>query len=178
MNTKLGKNQPSFERASDVSGAGGGHRRTIGPWGTAVRAAAGIAGIAWAVAVPHEHPLMDLPGSSSDAIGLLVGLVVAPAVLTLAVLIRGRNAPRIHLGHVAACLVTLVTVIVAQFYPAAVLVTVSAPLLLLAAVGRQGCELLAVSNLVLRRNDYLFCLPFSPIDRWELGHAGESARAC
>jgi hypothetical protein len=180
MNTNLGKNQPSIERTSDVSaqGAGIGYRRTIGPWGTAVRAAAGIAGIAWAVVVPHEHPLMGLPGASSDAIGLLVGLIVAPAVLTLVVLIRGRNAPRIHLGHVAACLVTLVTVVVAQFYPVAVLVTISAPLLLLAAVGRHGCELLAVPNLVLRRNDYLFCLPFSPIDRWESTRAGKLAETC
>lgn len=56
--------------------------------------------------------------------------------------------------------------------------------MLLAAVGRNGCELLAVPNLVLRRNDYLFCLPFSPIDAWERrrraqlqdssnGHAGK-----
>jgi hypothetical protein len=66
----------------------------------------------------------------------------------------------------------------AQLYPVAVLVTVSAPLLLLAAVGRNGCELLAVSNLVLGRNDYLFCLPFSPIDRWERLHAGDSAETC
>jgi hypothetical protein len=149
------------------SDAGRRHGRTIGPWGTGVRAVAGVAGIAWAVAVPHERPWLELPGASSDLVGLLVGLVVAPRVLTLAILARGRNAPRLHLGHAAASLVTLLAVLLAQFYPAAVLITISAPLLLLAIVGRNGCELLAVPNLVLRRNDYLFCLPFSPIDVWE-----------
>ncbi|MEV6889549.1 MULTISPECIES: DUF6410 domain-containing protein [Kribbella] len=62
---------------------------------------------------------------------------------------------------------TIGVVALARFYPVAVFVAVSAPLLLLAIVGRGGCELLAVPNLVLRRNDYLFCLPFSPIDAWE-----------
>lgn len=62
---------------------------------------------------------------------------------------------------------TAATIAVAEFYPSAVLFTISAPLLLLAAVGRSGCELLAVPNLVLRRSDYLFCVPFSPLDAWE-----------
>lgn len=76
----------------------------------------------------------------------------------------GLTSLRLHLGHCAACVVTILTIIAAQFYPAAVFVSISAPLLLLAIVGRGGCELLAVPNLVLRRTDYLFCLPFSPID--------------
>lgn len=181
MNKNLGNETPSMASSSDTSGmrdAERGDGRTIGPWGTAVRAAAGLAGIYWAIGVPHEHPWLDLPGASSNTVGLVIGLVVAPGLLTLAILFRGRKAPRLHLGHGAACLVALATVGLAQFYPVAVLITVSAPLLLLAAVGRNGCELLAVSNLVLRRNDYLFCLPFSPIDRWERGHAGESAAGC
>lgn len=145
--------------------------RAIGPWGTAARAIAGVGGIALALAVPHEHPLLDLPGASSDVLALVAGLVLVPAALTLVVLARGRNAARLHLGHGAACLVTLLTVGGAQVYPAAVFVSISAPLLLLAVVGRGGCELLAVPNLVLRRNDYLFCLPFSPIDNWEQSHS-------
>ncbi|GAA3093679.1 hypothetical protein JOF29_007125 [Kribbella aluminosa] len=152
-------------------------RRTIGPWGTAARLVAAAGGLAWAVVVPHEHPLLDLPGASSDAVGLLVGLVVAPIVLTLAALARGRSAPRLQLGHGAACAVTVLVVGVAQFYPAATLMTVSAPLVLLAALGRNGCELLAVPNLVLRRDDYLFCLPFSPLDAWERRHQTTASRA-
>lgn len=144
-----------------------GKGRTIGPWGTAVRAVAGAAAIALGVAVPYEHPLLELPGASSNLIGILVGLVGTPVVLTLAMWARGRNAPRFHLGHGAACLVTLLTLGAAQFYPVAVWVSIGAPLVLLAAVGRNGCELLAVPNLLLRRNDYLFCLPISPVDAWE-----------
>lgn len=144
-----------------------GNGRTIGPWGTTVRAVAGVAAIASGVAMPHEHPLLDLPGASSNVVGLLVGLVGLPVALTFAIWARGRNAPRLHLGHGAACLVTLLTIGAAQFYPVAVWVGIGAPLMLLAAVGRNGCELLAVPNLVLRRNDYLFCLPFSPIDAWD-----------
>jgi hypothetical protein len=143
------------------------NRRTIGPWGTAVRAVAGLAAIVAGVAMPHEHPLLDLPGASSNVVGLLVGLVGMPVALTLAIRARGRNAPRLHLGHGAACLVTVLTIGVAQFYPVVIWVGIGAPLMLLAAVGRNGCELLAVPNLILRRNDYLFCLPFSPIDAWD-----------
>lgn len=152
--------------------------RTIGPWGTTVRAAAGAAAIASAVAIPHEHPLLGLPGASSNVVGLLVGFVGMPLALTLVIWARGRHAPRLHLGHSAACLVTLMTIGVAQFYPVAVWAGVGAPLLLLAAIGRNGCELLTVPNLVLRRNDYLFCLPFSPIDAWERRrrHAPSPAR--
>lgn len=141
--------------------------RTIGPWGTTVRAVTGVAAIAAGVAVPHKHPLLDLPGASSNLLGLLVGLVAMPVVLTLAVWARGRNAPRLHLGHGAACTVTVLVIGAAQFYPVTVLVGIGAPLVLLAAVGRNGCELLAVPNLVLGRSDYLFCLPFSPTDAWE-----------
>ncbi|WP_344215509.1 hypothetical protein [Kribbella sancticallisti] len=143
--------------------------RAIGPWGTAARALAGAGGIALALVVPHERPLLDLAGASSDVMGLLFGLVVVPAALTLAVRSRGRNAPRLHLGHGAACLATLLTIVAAQFYPIAVILAVAGPLVLQAILGRAGCELLAVPNLLLRRDDYLFCLPFSPIDTWEAG---------
>lgn len=170
MSTNIGDEKLSVESSSGSPASAVTSRwrgRRIGPWGTAARAVAGVSLIAWGVAVPHEHPWLDLPGASSRALGLALGLVAVQAVLTLAVLARGRNAPRLHLGHGAACVVTLVFVIAAQFYPAAMLTAIGVPLLLLAALGTNGCELLAVPNLLLRRDDYLFCLPFSPIDAWE-----------
>lgn len=73
-----------------------GDRRTIGPWGTTARAAAGVAAVAAGVAVPHGHALLDLPGAGSNLVGLLVGLLGVPVALTLVVWARGRRAPRLR----------------------------------------------------------------------------------
>ncbi|MGH3351962.1 MAG: hypothetical protein ACRDPS_14940 [Nocardioides sp.] len=141
--------------------------REIGPWGTTTRALAGVALIGWAVAVPHEHPWLDLPGAGSRPLGSLVGAVIVPTALTLAVLLRGRAKPALRLGAGSALAVTGGWLVLMQIYPVAMLVAVGVPLVVLAAAGRCGCELMAIPNLILRRNDYLFCLPFSPIDAWE-----------
>lgn len=152
------------------------HGRTIGPWGTAVRAGAGLAAIALGVIVPHKHPLFDLPAASSIGLGVLFGLVGVPAVLTGLIWARGRTAPRLHLGPGAACVVTLLSVAALQVYPIAAWVAIGAPLLLSASIGRSGCELLTIPNLLLRRNDYLFCLPFTPVDTWERRRRGVKPR--
>ena len=141
--------------------------RTIGPWGSVCRAVAGVVAIVLAVAIPYQHPLFDLPGSRSVPVGLLLGVIGLPAATTLVILVRGRAAPRVHLGRGAACVITALLVVAALIYPVVILVGIGAPLVLQAAIGRRGCELMAVSNLLLRRHDYLFCLPFSPIDNWE-----------
>ena len=64
-------------------------------------------------------------------------------------------------------LVTAGVVLVAQVFPVAILTWIGVTLLLLAVLRRGGCEVLAVPNLLLRRRDYLVCLPFSAIDAWE-----------
>lgn len=152
------------------------HGRTIGPWGTMVRALAGLAAIALGVIVPHKHPLFDLPGSSSIVLGTLLGLVAVPAVLTGLIWARGRTATRLHLGPGAACVVTLLSVAGLQIYPIVAWVVIGAPLLLSASIGRSGCELLTIPNLLLRRSDYLFCLPFTPVDTWERRRRGVRSR--
>lgn len=144
-----------------------GRGRRIGFWGTATRAVAGAGGIAWAVAVPHGDPLLDLPRAGSRAWGTLAGTVVLPALMTLLIVLRGRSAPPLSLGHGPALLVAAGVLVVAQFFPVAILTWIGATLVLLAALGRGGCEVLAVPNLLLRRSDYLVCLPFTPIDAWE-----------
>lgn len=117
--------------------------------------------------VPHQHPLLDLPLASSRAWGTLAGFVLFPALVTLLVVLRGRSAPPLRLGHRAAWLVTAGVVLLAQFFPVAVLTWIGATLLLLAVLRRGGCEVLAVPNLLLRRRDHLVCLPFSAVDAWE-----------
>jgi hypothetical protein len=141
--------------------------RRIGPWGTTTRLVAGAAAVAWGLAVPHEHPMFDLPGAGSRLWGSVVGIVVLPALLTLVVALRGRSAPPLRLGPGYALAVTVLVVLLAQVFPVAILVGIGATLLLLGVLGRGGCEVMTVPNLVLRRRDYLVCLPFTPIDTWE-----------
>lgn len=162
-----------YEQTSTVGRFRGG--REIGPWGTTTRALAGAALIAWAVAVPHEHPWLDLPGAGSRPLGSLIGGLVVPTALTLAVLMRGRAKPALRLGAGSALAVTGAWVVLVQIYPVAMLVAVGVPLVVMAVAGRCGCELMAIPNLLLRRNDYLFCLPFSPIDAWERSRASRSS---
>jgi len=57
-------------------------------------------------------------------------------------------------------------VVLAQVFPVATLTWIGATLLL-AVLGRGGCEVLALPNLLLRRRDSLVCLPFSAVDAWE-----------
>lgn len=104
--------------------------RRIGPWGTTTRLVAGAVAVAWGLAVPHGHPPFDLPGAGSRLWGSVLGLVVLPALLTVAVAVRGRG----------------------------------------------GCEVMMVPNLVLRRGDYLVCLPFTPIDTGERSRREQGSR--
>jgi hypothetical protein len=149
-----------------------GTGRRIGPWGTATRLVAGAGGVAWGLAVPHHHPLFDLPLAGSRLWGALAGVVVLPVLMTLLIALRGRSAPPLRLGHGAACLVTVGVVVLVQVFPVAILTWIGSTLLLLAVLGRGGCEVLAAPNLLLRRSDYLACLPFTPIDAWEARRAG------
>jgi hypothetical protein len=156
-----------------------GTGRRIGPWGTATRAVAGAGALAWALAVPHPNPMADLPLSGSRTWGSLAGVLLLPAASTLVVALvvglRGRSVPPLRLGHGPAYLVTAGVIVLAQFFPVAVLTWIGATLLLLAALGRGGCEVLAVPNLLLRRRDYLVCLPFSAVDAWESQTVSRSA---
>jgi hypothetical protein len=53
---------------------------------------------------------------------------------------------------------------VLSFTSDATLIFYGASMLLAAARGYGGCEVLAVSNWVLRRDDQVGCLVFSPLD--------------
>jgi hypothetical protein len=141
--------------------------RQIGPWGATARGVVGAGAFAWAVAPPHDEPWLDLPGAASKPWGILIGAVLAPVALTLAMRLRGRSAPALRLGKGPAIVVTVLILVAAQIYPVAVIVAIAFPLLVQAVVGRAGCEVLTIPNLVLRRHDYLMCLPFSPVDEWE-----------
>lgn len=141
--------------------------RAIGPWGTAARTLAAAGSFAWALAVPHEHPLGHVPGTGVLWWNLLLGLVLVPAAMTAALRLRGRDAAPLRAGHAAQCLTVFAFFALAQVLPVAMFVALGANFVVQIVRGDGGCELLAIPNWQLRRNDRLFCLVFTPIDALE-----------
>lgn len=138
--------------------------RNIGPWGSASRAASAAGLFAWALAVPHNHPLGAIPGTGVVWWNALLGLVLIPTAATLAVRLRGRDAAPLRAGIGAELLAVVAVLAVTQVIPVAMLLALGATLLVQVVRGDGGCELLAIPNWLLRRNDRLFCLVFTPID--------------
>ena len=107
---------------------------------------------------------------------LALGLVGLPAALTAAQLARLAFTKRqlSQTDHLALCLncAALAALLVASATRNATLVFLGASMLLAALRGYGGCESLAMSNWLLRRNDQVGCLIFSPIDRREQRRPG------
>ena len=141
--------------------------RTIGPWGTAARTAAAAATFAWALATPHDRPLGHLPGAGLLWWNALLGLVLVPGAATAVLRLRGRDAAPLRAGHAAQCLAVIAFVAVAQVLPVAMLLALGASFVVQIVCGDGGCEFLAIPNWLLRRDDRLFCLLFTPIDALE-----------
>lgn len=153
-------------------------RRAIGRWGSLARVVVGVL-LLGDVAVGHWargfHPA-----------AWALGLVGFPAVLLAAQWLRTRRG-RAPLratgpgGHALNCAVFLALYLTPSYAPAlsvtsdAALVFYGASMLLAAARGYAGCEVLAVSNWLLRRDDQVGCLLFAPIDHVE--HHRPGARA-
>jgi hypothetical protein len=88
-----------------------------------------------------------------------------------------RRAPRLQatglVGHGVNAAVFLALYLTPLYAPAleatsdAALIFYAASMLLAAARGYAGCEVLAVSNWVLRRDDQVGCVPFAPVDHLE-----------
>ena len=98
----------------------------------------------------------------------MVGLVVMPIAVIFLLALRGRDAPPLRLfgpqGYavnfgLAGLLLLVFTVPSLIFY--------GASMLLAAALGYAGCEVLAIQNWVTRRDDRMACPVFSLIDAME-----------
>jgi hypothetical protein len=141
----------------------------IGQWGTIGRLIVGGL-LVGGVVIGHTCSFHLLPW--------LVGLLVFPAGTLMWQRIHvwrtpGRlqaTGPVAHLLNVGVFLALYLT----PYYAPAITFTSDAALLfygasmLLAAVrGYAGCEILAISNTALRRNDQIGCLLFGPIDQLE-----------
>ncbi len=134
--------------------------REIGKVGTAVRVLVGAAMLYGAFAIDGLQ--------LSDAI---LGAVVFPGTVLLGQWLRSRgNSEPLRATGVTGHLINNAIVIALIVIPPtrdAMLLFYGASMLLAAWRGYAGCEVLAVSNWVLRRDDQVGCLLFSPIDSFE-----------
>ena len=150
--------------------------RRIGPAGTIARAVVGGA-LVGAVVWGHVR-------SGIDAGAWLIGLGVFPGLTIVWQRWRaGRNPTRLvwfsgPWGHVLTFAVFVALYLTWWYAPAVSVLSDAAMLfygttmLVAAARGYAGCEVLAISNWVLRRDDQVGCLLFEPIDRVERRPAG------
>jgi len=152
-------------------------RRAIGLIGTAARVAVGLV-FAGSVAVGHWRFGFH-PGP------WILGLVGFPALLLVLQWARARRNPsRLVatgvLPQVANVAVLLALYLTPDYAPAlsvtsdAALLFYGGSMLLAAARGYAGCEVLAISNWLLRRDDQVGCLVFSPIDHLERSWSGKA----
>jgi len=142
-------------------------QRRIGNLGTAARVACGVVFIG--SVIRGEWGSGFVPASWA------LGLVGFPALLLAWQWVRARRTPA-HLqaitpvGYMLNCAVFFALYLTPQYAPAlaftsdAALLFYGASMLLAAARGYAGCEVLAVSNWLLRRDDQVGCVLFWPVD--------------
>jgi hypothetical protein len=155
----------------------GANRRQIGRIGTTARILLGFVLLSFGalggrIILVHGRPQLEW-----DWAALALGLVGFPAVLLVLQGIRmNRNSARLdETGPlpttlnilVFALLVSAASVPAIAFVGFAAFVFYGASMLLAAARGYGGCEVLAASNWVLRRDDQVGCLVLSPVDNLE-----------
>jgi hypothetical protein len=146
-----------------------GPGRGIGPVGTGARLLVG-GYLLWQVWGPPVRDYVD--GS------LVLGIVGFPVMLLVWQWLRARWSPEpLRATGPVASVVNLL--VVAALYATpwylpslsvtsdAAMIFYGTSMLLAAARGYAGCEVLAVSNWVLRRDDQIGCLVFAPVDALE-----------
>lgn len=144
--------------------------RAIGPGGTAARLCLGIVLVAW--------PFFAAESGELATHELALGLLGLPLVALLAIggFSRASGDPLRATGPtgyvvnfaIAGALLSL------PFTRNAAFLFYGASMLLAAARGYAGCEVLAVPNWLLRREDELACPVFSPLDNLEAATAGSA----
>ena len=135
--------------------------RGMGALGTVARVAAGGAMVA---SVVEGHISGDF-----HLAPWVLGLAVIPAIVVAGHSWAGRRAPdRLRttgpVGHCAP-LVAFLALYALDATSDAALLFFGGSMLLAAARGTGGCEVLAFSNWVLGREDEVGCLVFEPVDR-------------
>lgn len=161
-----------------VGSAGGrsGRGRRIGPAGTAARMLGGLAAIVLPIALRGLNP-------SETGIALValpvVGSIAGPVIIwTLAQTAPSALRWRHWICSAPGCLLILVLSLANNGLAAltgsnrsvSLWLFLGVSMLVAAARGDAGCEVLAIPNLVTGRQDQIGCLIYSPIDALETRH--------
>jgi hypothetical protein len=164
-----------MEHNADSQGTA--HQRHIGPIGTTARIVIGSAFVIFGVLGGKFVFAGGRPEIDVQWLALLIGLVAFPAILLALQRARLlRNPSRFdETGPLAtmvnilvfAILVATARVPAISYIGFAALIFYGASMLLAALRGYAGCEVLAASNWLLRRDDQIGCLVLSPLDDLE-----------
>lgn len=163
---------------TDVNRLETSRRRQIGAIGTIARIVLGFAFLAGGLVGLKVIVTSGHVKTGYSPLSVALGLVVFPAVVLAWQWLRGRrrSAALRATGPVPTALnmfVLFALVLTPWYAPpfsftsGAALVFYGASMLLAAVRGYSGCEVLAVSNWLLRRDDQVGCLVLSPIDTME-----------
>jgi hypothetical protein len=153
-------------------------KRKIGAVGTSARVIVGLVLLALGVVGGRVVVTRGHVETGFEPLSVLVGVLAFPAVLLGWQWLRARNAPSrlIGTGPLATALNMLVFLALVltpvyasplSFTSDAALVFYGGSMLLAAVRGYGGCEVLAISNWLLRREDEVGCLVVSRLDRLE-----------
>ena len=159
--------------------------RQIGGIGTAARIVLGLALLLVGVTGGRVSVMHGRVGIGFEPFSVGVGLVGFPAVVLAWQWLRSRRVPArlqatgalgtaLNMLVLAALLLTPWYVPPLSFTSVAALVFYGASMLLAALRGYSGCEVTAISNWILGRDDQVGCLVLSPVDDFERRIKGTS----
>ncbi len=169
----------TYDRDVERSGSTGSpRRRQIGAIGTTARVALGILLLCGGLLGNRIYVINGEIRTGFAPLPVAVGLVAFPVAVLSWQLLRTRVTPNpiqaTGPGSTTINIVAFVALVLTPLYAPplsftsdAALVFYGASMLLAAVRGYSGCELLALSNWILRRNDQLGCLVLSPVDNFE-----------
>lgn len=167
-----------MKESAEVTQPEASRRRQIGSIGTTARVVLGLLFLTYGLLGGKLTVLNGQVGTGFSPLSVALGLVALPAVLLAWQWLRARRAPTrfqatgplattLNMLILFALLLTPLYAPPLSFTSNAALVFYGASLLLAALRGYAGCEVLAVSNWLLRRDDQIGCMVLSPIDHLE-----------
>ncbi|HXC78800.1 MAG TPA: hypothetical protein VNU19_17340 [Candidatus Acidoferrum sp.] len=166
--------------------AGNAQGRRIGGIGTATRIVLGLALLVLGITGGRVSVMNGQVGIGFEPLSVAVGLVGFPAAVLAWQWLRARRVSTrleatgpagtaLNMLVLAALLLTPWYAPPLSFTGVAALVFYGASMLLAALRGYSGCEVTAISNWILGRDDQVGCLVLSPVDDLERRLKGTSA---